>query len=169
MNNNGYEIERKYLINMPDGKWLDENTEASEIVQTYLRKKEPGQSERVRMRNGKNGTVYTHTQKKRISDLRREENESEISREEYFRLLLNADLNREIIIKNRYTFTFNGQTFEIDIYPFWKDRAVMEVELEDEEIPVLMPPDIKVIKEISHDKRYTNAALAKDVPHDVIS
>jgi CYTH domain-containing protein len=83
--------------------------------------------------------------------------------------LLNADLNREIIIKNRYTFTFNGQTFEIDIYPFWKDRAVMEVELEDEEIPVLMPPDIKVIKEISHDKRYTNAALAKDVPYDVIS
>jgi CYTH domain-containing protein len=169
MNNNGYEIERKYLINMPDGKWLDENTEASEIVQTYLRKKEPGHSERVRMRNDKNGTVYTHTEKKRISDLRREENESEISREEYFRLLLQADLNREIIIKNRYTFTFDGQIFEIDVYPFWKDRAVMEVELEDEEIPVLMPPDIKVIKEISHDKRYTNSSLAKDVPYDVIS
>ena len=50
MNNNGFEIERKYLIRYPNLTILGRNAEATDIVQTYLLCPEPGSSERVRKR-----------------------------------------------------------------------------------------------------------------------
>ena len=49
MNINGMEIERKYLIAMPDEAVL-QSADASEIVQTYLVNPEKGATERVRSR-----------------------------------------------------------------------------------------------------------------------
>ena len=40
----------------------------------------------------------------------------------------------------------------------------MEIELDSEQREVALPPFIKVIKEVTEDGRYTNAALAKEVP-----
>jgi len=168
LNNTGFEIERKYLIRRPDTAWLEEHAEGSDIVQTYLETATPGHSNRVRMRRDANGTVYTHTEKKRISAMRREETEREISREEYLALLKTADHKRRVIYKRRYILIYRGQHFEIDVFPFWSDRAIMEIELEDEGTPVELPMDVAVIKEITEDKRYTNASLAKEIPLDPI-
>ena len=166
MNQNDYEIERKYLIRRPAAAWLAENCEASDIIQTYLKAEAPGHSDRVRRREGKNGVVYTHTVKRRISDLCREEQEREISEAEYLALLRRADPERRVIEKRRYVLPYAGREFEIDVYPFWQDRAVMEIELTDETEPVKLPPEIGIIKEVTQDRRYTNAALAKAIPED---
>ena len=166
MNQNGYEIERKYLIRRPAAAWLEENCEGSDIIQTYLKTEATGYSDRVRRRAGKNGVVYTHTVKRRISDLRREEQEREISEGEYLALLRRADPERRSIEKRRYVLAYEGKEFEIDVYPFWQDRAVMEIELADEAEAVALPPEIEIIKEVTRDRRYTNAALAKAIPAD---
>ena len=102
MNQNGYEIERKYLIRRPAAAWLEANCQGSDIIQTYLKAEAPGHSDRVRRRAGKNGVVYTHTVKRRINDLRREEQEREISEAEYRALLQRADPERRVIEKRRY-------------------------------------------------------------------
>lgn len=96
MNQNGYEIERKFLICRPEEAWLEKNCQGSDIVQTYLKSEAAGRKERVRRREGKNGVVYTHTRKRRLSDLRREEQEREISEAEYRALLQRADPARRI-------------------------------------------------------------------------
>lgn len=166
MNQNGYEIERKYLIRRPAAAWLEANCRGSDIVQTYLKTEAPGHSDRVRRRAGKDGVVYTHTVKRRISDLRREEQEREISEGEYRALLQRADPERRSIEKRRYVLAYEGKEFEIDVYPFWQDRAVMEIELADEAETVALPPEIEIIKEVTRDRRYTNAALAKAIPAD---
>ena len=166
MNQNGYEIERKYLIRRPAAAWLEENCEASDIIQTYLKADAPGHSHRVRRRAGKNGVVYTHTVKRRITDLRREEQEREIDKAEYTALLQRADPERQVIEKRRYVLPYGGKDFEIDVYPFWQDKAVMEIELTDETEPVTLPPEIEIIKDVTADRRYTNAALAKAIPED---
>ena len=71
-----YEIERKYLIRYPDRELLDRCAEKTEITQTYLQSR-GGPTARVRKR-GLDGTyVYTHTQKTRISDVKRIELERE--------------------------------------------------------------------------------------------
>lgn len=168
MNMGGFEIERKYLIRRPPKAWLAACTEGSSIIQTYLVTEAPGHSDRVRRREDSAAVVYTHTEKRRISDLRREEHEREISESEYNDLLRRADPGRQVIEKRRHVLMYEGQCFEIDIYPFWADRAVMEIELEDESQPVRFPPEICIIKEISGDRRYTNAAMAKDIPFDAL-
>lgn len=166
MNQNGYEIERKFLICRPEEAWLEKNCQGSDIVQTYLKSEAAGRNERVRRREGKNGVVYTHTIKRRLSDLRREEKEREIGAAEYCTLLQRADPERRIIRKRRYVLAWQGQDFEIDIYPFWQDKAVMEIELTDETEAVQLPPEIEIIKEVTGDRRYTNASLAKALPED---
>ena len=166
MNQNGYEIERKYLIRRPAEAWLEENCQGSDIIQTYLKTDDTGHSDRVRRREGKNGVVFTHTRKRRTSDLRREEQEREINEAEYQALLRRADPERRSIEKRRYVLAYGGKEFEIDVYPFWLDKAVMEIELTDEEEPVALPPEIEIIRDVTADRRYTNASLARAIPEE---
>ena len=163
MNINGLEIERKYLIAMPDAAVL-QSADASEIVQTYLVNPEKGATERVRARTSGGMEVYTHTVKHKLSAMSREEYEHEISAAEYAELLKRADAGRKPVHKTRYCLDYMEQLFEIDVYPFWTDRAIMEIELDSEEREVMLPPSIEVIKEVTGDGRYTNAAIAREVP-----
>ena len=113
---------------------------------------------------GRDGSYrYTHTVKTRLSSIRRIEREREIDKAEYEKLLLTADPARRTIEKRRYIVIYLGQRFEVDIFPFWNDRAIMELELEDEGQKITLPPDLTLIKEITDDSRYTNASLAKEV------
>ena len=166
MNHNGIETERRYLIRMPDTDWLETNASFTDIVQTYLKTGDGGSRSRLRARSDKRGTVYTFTEKRRISDTSREERERELSREEYLAMLPLADPERRRIEKRRYVYIYEGQSFEIDVYPFWQDRAIMELELEGEDAPVYLPPDIELVREVTGDRRYTNASLAKDIPFE---
>ena len=119
------EIERKYLIRLPDEGLLDALAFRRDwIEQTYLTG-EAGRTERVRLRRAP-GTapVYTHTVKKRRSALVREEYEEEIGLETYADLLQRADPRLRVIRKTRWCISFRGQTLEVDRFPFWTDRAL---------------------------------------------
>ncbi len=155
-----YEIERKYLIRRPDEQWLRGRAEASDIEQTYLLCNEVEGRARVRARTTGDKTVYTHTVKRRVNVLRAVEIEQVITKEDYDRLLDLADPSRRTIRKTRFCLPYEGQMFEIDVYPFWQTKAVMEIELGDEAQPVTLPPEIAVLREVSSDRRYSNAALA---------
>ena len=159
-----FEIERKFLIRMPDLDFLHAEGDMSHIVQTYLKRDEG--SERVRKRGREGEYTFTHTLKKRLSDMRRIEQEREISVDEYDRLRLLADPDMSVIYKDRYCVNYMGQLLEIDVFPFYSDRAFLEIELSDEAQQIFIPPWLEVIKEVTEDKRYTNAALAKCIPED---
>lgn len=168
MNADNFEIERKFLIKYPKADFLGSCADVTEITQTYLCGSEKGYSERVRKR-GKDGKyIYTHTRKMHITNVRRVELENEVGEQEYVELLRRADPERKIISKIRYCFEYEGQIFEIDIYPFWNDRAIMEIELSDEGQNIFFPDNIEVIREVTDDKRYTNASIARQIPFDEI-
>ena len=161
-----YEIERKFLIRMPDLAWLASVSERSHILQTYLLPARKGDSERVRSRETNGRIVYTHTQKTRISDMRRIEIEREIDELEYDSLLQNADPDRAVIEKDRYCLSENGLSYEIDVYPFWSGQAVLEIELSDESQSFPWPEQIICLREVTDDRRYTNSALARNIPDE---
>ena len=165
---NCLEIERKFLIRKPDKKWLEDKAEGCDMVQTYLIKDGSGLNSRVRKSSGKGGSVFTHTQKRHISAMSREEYEREISEEEYNKLLLTADPKRRTIEKRRYVLMYKNQRFEIDLFPFWSDRAIMEIELEREDQAVDFPPEINIIREVTEDRRYTNSSLAREIPMETL-
>ena len=164
---NAPEIERKFLIAYPELSYLEENARKSHIVQTYLNS-ENGTSSRVRKRTDPEKTAYTYTEKQHITAVRRMEYEREIDEKEYRELLKRADESRNPIEKDRYCLDYEGQMFEIDVYPFFTDRAIMELELSDEAQEILFPPEIRVIREVTEDQRYTNASFARKIPYDDI-
>ncbi len=65
------------------------------------------------------------------------------------------------IKKSRYCIMYKDIYYEIDIFPFWKNMAIMEVELRVEDQKVQIPQFVKLIKEVSDDERYKNRNLAK--------
>ncbi len=105
--------------------------------------------------------MFYETAKRGVSSLKRVEVERRLSQEEYLRRLMNADPLRRPIRKTRYCLTYENQYFEIDIYPFWQDKAIMEIELLDEMKTVRIPKFLKVIQEVTDDADYKNAALAR--------
>ena len=157
-----YEIERKYLIEYPDLRVLESRKDCQkvEIIQTYLK---AGADEEVRVRQrGVNGSyIYFKTIKKKITETTRVEIEERLNQTEYLRLLMEADTTVHQIRKTRYCLTYEGQYFEIDIYPFWKDQAIVEIELLSEQDKVKIPDFLHVIKEVTDDEAYKNASLAR--------
>lgn len=159
------EIERKFLIAYPDKSVLDMG-ETTEIVQTYLYSPQRGRTERVRRRGKAGEYVYTHTIKHKINSVKRVEIESVITEEAYTKLLKRADRRRRTVHKKRCCIPYMGQTLEIDVYPFWSDKAIMEIELQSEDQQVFLPDFVRVIREVSNDVRYSNASMAEKVPID---
>lgn len=157
-----YEIERKFLIEFPDVSALERlpNCQRVEIIQTYLAATN-GEESRVRQRGLDGNYIYFQTTKKKVTELKRVEVERRLSKDEYLRLLMDADPACRPIRKTRYCLTFDNQYFEIDIYPFWKDKAILEIELADESSEIRFPAQIKVIKEVTDDDSYKNASLAR--------
>jgi len=159
-----YEIERKYLIEYPDIKWLESlpNCQRIEIIQTYL-KSDNDEEVRIRQRGFEGHYIYFKTTKRTISSIKRVEIEKRLTEREYLRLMMNADTTRRQIRKDRYCLIYDNQYFEIDVYPFWSDKAIAEIELNDENAEIKFPEKIKVIKEVTDDEAYKNASLAKIV------
>ena len=158
-----YEIERKYLIKYPDLKILESSPYCKkiDIIQTYLLS---DGDEEVRVRqSGINGEyTYTKTSKKKITGLKRIEVEKRISKDESLNYLMQADTSKKQIRKTRYRFVYKNQYFEIDVYPFWKDKAIMEIELKDEDQKIEVPKFVNVIKEVTEDDEYKNSSLANE-------
>lgn len=157
-----YEIERKYLIEFPDIAMLESrpDCEKIEIIQTYL-KAAPGEETRVRQRGAKGNYIYFKTTKKVLSGVKRVEIEERLTQGEYLSLLMDADTDKHQVRKDRYCLTYEGQYFEIDIYPFWDDKAIVEIELRSEDIEIRFPEFLRVIREVTGEEEFKNASLAK--------
>ncbi len=157
-----FEIERKFLIEYPDIKILESNQNCHkiEIIQTYLNSNSDDEI-RVRQRGENGHYIYFQTIKKALNSLKRIEIERRLSQQEYLKLLMNADTSKRQIRKDRYCLMYNNQYFEIDVYPFWNDKAICEIELNDESDSIDFPENIKIIKEVTDDIAYKNASLAR--------
>lgn len=159
-NENNLEIERKFLIKYPDTAMLESlnGVKKVDIIQTYT---ESG----ARLRFWREGdkVSYIKTVKTHITDLTRIEIENEITREEYETLLKEETSSLK---KTRYRIPFEGHLLEIDIFPFWKNQAFLEIELQSEEETFSIPEYITVIKEVTEDKAYRNYALSKNIPKE---
>lgn len=150
--------ERKYIVEVNGA--FPEDSILSEITQTYLQA-EPGTEIRLRKRGWGQKQVYVHTTKKKTSDHEELVTERQINLSLYEMMLSLADPKRHTIRKQRNSFIWKGQYFEVDTY---KDALEGLVILETKGIaegePVKFPPFLQVIKEITGDENYYNHNLA---------
>ena len=148
------EIERKFLIALPDAALLGEKSvKRLAIAQVYLRAGTSGAGRRIRRARCGDETRYYYTEKTRVTAVTRIEREHEITAAEFEALLSEP---------------FEGHTLEIDVFPFWCDRAFCECELQSEDEPLPLPDWLHVYREVTDDPRYTNRALARSVPDEIL-
>ncbi len=166
---NSVEIERKYIIAMPDLELISRlgGYERTEIIQTYL-EGEPCETRRVRKRSYPDRTVYTETSKRRIGPISAIEREREISEEEYTELIKAIKHGTRPIKKCRHSFLYGKVTVEIDVYPEWQRSCIMETELESADDTPELPPFIEILHEVSGEHKYSNAAMAHSFPEEII-
>lgn len=163
------EIERKYVIKIPDiGELMRQGDyTVSRIEQTYLESEE-GVTHRVRKRVYEDREVYTETKKMRIDKISSYEDEREIDGGEYLRLIERIKKGTRTLLKTRHTFRYSGQIFEVDIYPEWTSSCIMECELLSRDTEVELPSFINVVKEVSGDKKYSNASMSQKFPDELV-
>jgi CYTH domain-containing protein len=165
------EIEKKYLVKFPTSwsdlaELFDGIVDVRRISQTYLKPNPGEQAARVRKTveglSGETETVYHFNQKKPTGDTGvHEETEYEISKNDYQKHLKNSNPTKCAVEKTRFVFDWHDQTFELDLFKgHLKGLAILEIELEDKDDVVELPPFLKVIKEVTDDKKFTNFALA---------
>ncbi|MBO5009379.1 MAG: hypothetical protein J6D20_01570 [Clostridia bacterium] len=161
------EIEKKYIIAIPEESVLSvmEEYTRSEIVQIYL-ESPAGITHRVRSRERSGNVTYTETKKIRIDKMSSYEDEHEITKEEFLALAEKRDKLTAPIHKIRYTFVYFGQLFEIDVYPEWQRTAILETELKTRETQVKFPEFVKILSDVTGDKRYSNASMSKVFPEE---
>ncbi len=161
------EIERKYIIKIPDIKEMEsaENYRKSDIEQIYLTSL-PTVTHRIRKRETLGKTVYTETKKLRIDRISAYEDEREITKEEYEALSKNRRNKTRPVLKTRYTFSYRNQIFEVDVYPSWKTTCILETELKSRDDVVIFPSFIKIIKEVTGERGYSNAKMAESFPKE---
>ncbi len=159
------EIERKYLIRRPAESLLDRLcTRRIEIEQIYLCAAPEQGSRRVRHSREAGTDRYFYNEKIPLTDLTRIEREREIGAGEYEALLAEAERGRIPIRKTRWCVPWAGHTLEIDLFPFWERQAFCEVELPSESVEPSLPDWLTVLREVSGDPRFTNHALALQIP-----
>lgn len=154
------EIERKFLVETPE---IPHNNikRKLDIIQTYLTEGENGSQRRVRKITENLTNKFVYTEKIFFSPVVRQETESEITEEKYNELLKQTRSDCSAVIKKRICFDYLGQLFELDLYPFSDKFAILELELESQSQKINFPGYIRIIKEVSDDSRYSNAALCK--------
>lgn len=165
----GVEIERKYIIKMPDVLLLSGQNEytKSEILQIYL-PSQNGETHRIRYRKYQDREEYTETRKIRIDEMSSEEIEGPISPERFSELSANIREGSRPLKKVRHTFMYLENVFEIDIYPEWKNSAIMETELADRNQLVEIPSFIEILMEVTGNISYSNSAMSRKFPDEII-
>lgn len=164
------EKERKWVVKFP-ASWealsdmFDQLIDIKRISQTYLSPEGDEPSARVRKTIaglvGDKEIKFDFNQKKPAGTGVHKEKEFEITKTQYEKHLKKCHPDKVEVQKTRFIFKYNDQIFELDVFkgPL-KGLAILELELKDVDDAVELPPYLKVIGEVTKNKKYSNFALA---------
>lgn len=151
------EQERKYIVEIV-GELPD--CIESDITQTYL-VADPGCEVRLRRRSFNGKSVNVHMSRKKISANEELVTERQVNNSLYESLLQQADPYRHTIKKNRKSFIWKGQFFELDEYETpTKGLIILETKGISEHSNLKLPPFLKIIEDITGNEKYYNYNLA---------
>ncbi len=156
-------IKRRYLIRYPDTAALDlsPNCQRVDIFQAYLKSTVPGEIIRIRQRGINGNYLYFMSRKRKVDNDKIIEMEERLTENEFHTLLMQVDHEYQPIHKLRYCLSENGLYYNIDIYPQWEDKALMDVELYSGTDQVPVPGAVTLIREVTGEKEYTSLYMAK--------
>lgn len=150
------ERQQKYLVDIVGD--LPDCIE-SNITQTYL-VADPGCEVRLRCKISDKTRTNIHTTRKFISDNEVLVTERIIPNSLYETLLQQADPSRQPVCKNRKSFIWQGQFFELDTYLTPRTGMIILETNIDSHDELKLPPFLRIVEDITHNKAYYNHNLA---------
>ena len=152
---------RKYLIRMPDMAELVSAYHAVgfEMMQNYLVVTNPSIERRIRKQKNGPEYLYFYTEKHTMPDKTKWDTERPISEKEYSQYKLEVDPQLHEVHKVKYRFSYRDQRFEIDVYPFSADKAVMFLYADRDEVSI--PEGIEILQDVTGNLDYKNKTLAR--------
>ena len=168
MASDGLEIERKFVLAEPPApEVLEAFGEPLHLEQRYLRSNRPGLSRRVRAVTTGGASRFFYTEKEPLPGdgqaaesgaVVRVEREEEIPAVRYRQLCAEADDDYRVVVKDRWRIPVGDRVFELDHVTAPLELWALEVELDDADAPVVVPPEFGAVRE---DPSLSMAALAR--------
>lgn len=151
-------IEQKYLVDSTD-MILPKTAIVAYIRQFYL--KDDLYVREMRFSHGT--TLYFKTIKSCTASQRRFKSEQIISCEEFTEtLLMNASRVIPSLEKERFFFAQNGQYYRLDRFLSMKEPlAILEVQPSSVQKKIILPPFLKITREVTNDPMYYNYFIAQ--------
>ena len=166
----GVEIERKFVLAEPPAPEVLASFGAPlHIEQRYLRSPRAGLTRRVRAMSGAGANRYFYTEKEPlpgdgrpaaggVGAVVRAEREEEVTAERYEALRREAEPAYRVVVKDRWRIPVGDLVFELDHVTAPAELWVLEVELDDADATVVVPPEFGTVRE---DPACSMAALAR--------
>ena len=129
-----------------------------EIEQAYL---PTTNDEKLRVRKWvENGqAIYYKTRRRRLNG-KKIEVEERLTQRGYKEMLEEAGSALQLLHKTRCSLQYDGELFNLNIYPFWTDKAIVKIETNEENGQVRLPPELKLIREVTGELAYKDYSLA---------
>ncbi|OGZ07902.1 MAG: hypothetical protein A2942_04305 [Candidatus Lloydbacteria bacterium RIFCSPLOWO2_01_FULL_50_20] len=157
------EIEKKFLVEPVDFTALGIPHETVDIEQYYLELPDQEKEVIARIRSwGKNGAeTHTFTQKRTIVPGEVEEIEEHISEMVFAQYTKYQKRGTIPLCKRRTCFVYNDQYFMYDEFLTGRPGLMLlEIELESQESNVTLPPFVRVRKDVTLKREYSNSMIA---------
>ena len=153
------EIERKWLIDVNRIPYDLSKYESWEIEQAYI---SFNPTIRIRKISNLNSFVLTMKSPSKDKGLSREEYEMSITNDQYINLL--NKIEGIVLKKTRYRIPYENKLIELDLFhDCYEGLGYIEIEFKTkEEAKAFIKPEW-VLKELTSDSRYSNAALANKI------
>lgn len=151
-------VEKKYLIKMPDVNQLIKNKHCRKVhvKQHYLIDETKKEQEKIVLRREKNKNFYYKVNKKNNVKY-----SQAIKADDYINKLEDENNKFYHIYKDRYYYIYDSRCIKIDIFPFWKDKAILEVDILNDRESIKFPKFIEVLEEVTTIDSYKNYYLAE--------
>ncbi|MBQ8535708.1 MAG: AAA family ATPase [Bacilli bacterium] len=152
-------VEKKYLISMPDVDQLikNKNCRKVHVKQHYLIDETKQEKEKIVLRRENNKNFYYKVNKKNNVKYSKA-----INADQYINKLEDENNKFYHIYKDRYYYIFDSRCIKIDVFPFWKDKAILEVDILNDRESIKFPKFINVIEDVTNNESYKNYYLAEE-------
>ena len=152
-------VEKKYLIKMPDINQLIKNKQCRKVhvKQHYIIDETKQEKEKIVLRRENNKNFYYKVNKKDNVKYSKS-----INADQYINKLEDENNKFYHIYKDRYYYIYDSRCIKIDVFPFWKDKAILEVDILNDRENIKFPKFIEVIEEVTDNEKYKNYYLAEE-------
>ena len=152
-------VEKKYLISMPDVEQLMKNKQCRKVhvKQHYIIDETRQEKEKIVLRRENNKNFYYKVVKKN-----KVKYSNSITADKYINKLEDENKKFYHIHKDRYYYIFDSRCIKIDVFPFWKDKAILEVDILNDRENIKFPKFVNIIEDVTDNEAYKNYYLAEE-------